>query len=396
MIDPKYTKPVTSLLTLQTEENTLKVVSDNDLKYSLCDRSDITDNKGHYFVSFNLPHSASEFGTGCTMSKYFPELQQLNVEQIIIAPIPSNKYSEFIDGRSITFSVPQIKAGGTQTTMSAITLYSSTYSSDKILKSESNPLLGDNVVFLFCDEINRPYTGSSFNDIGELVSNAANTSWNPTSNFLDRPSAVSYAEVKDGNLSLTGPVTKAWGTDLRAASSVKYAVRVNANYPDDRIGYNYDIPVGFAVLDKGFLVITHTGITSNFPWQSGYTATNAAYIEDGDVSSKKDIYFTGTTSFNGDEASLLSFYDINTSFKTTAVCLAMPREFYISNNPTWNREKALSELNEQTGVINFDPVYVTEIGLFNAIGELIAVGKLSEPISKTYTNVLTFNLDIEM
>jgi hypothetical protein len=44
----------------------------------------------------------------------------------------------------------------------------------------------------------------------------------------------------------------------------------------------------------------------------------------------------------------------------------------------------------------YDAVYVTEVGLFNALGELVAIGKLSEPVEKNYINVLTFNIDIEM
>lgn len=74
----------------------------------------------------------------------------------------------------------------------------------------------------------------------------------------------------------------------------------------------------------------------------------------------------------------------------------MPREFYISNNPTWDKEKAISQINGQEGFVNFDSIYVTEVGLYNAVGELIAVAKLSEPIEKTYVNVITFEINLEM
>ncbi len=143
------------------------------------------------------------------------------------------------------------------------------------------------------------------------------------------------------------------------------------------------------------MVVTHSAITQNFPWTSGFTyGSNAALTGSPALSAKTNIYFTGTSS--GNKSSYVSYYDINTSFKSTAVCLALPREFYISNNSTWNREKALTDLNSQTGVVSLDPVYVTEVGLFNALGELVAIGKLSEPVEKNYINVLTFNIDIEM
>lgn len=384
MIDPRFTKAVNNSIVVQAEENTAKALTGTEVLYTLCDRTETTDKKGHYFMSFNLPTVASDLGTGSTLSLLYPELQQLNVDQIIITPIPASEYSEYIDGRSVTFKFPQ--SGGA---LSSVTLYSSTYSSNKTLKKgESNPLLGDNVAFLFCDSINIPYTGSTMDEMGITTSMAANTTWEPdTTNFLRRPSAISYKEVQ-GSASISPTATAPYNTDTR--TNTKFAVKVPTNYPDNRSGYNYDIPVGFVVLDKGFLVVTHTGLTQNFPWTSGYILSSGTQYAGAVVADKTNIYFTGTTQ------SSLSFYDINTSFKTTAICLALPREFYISNNPSWNREKALTELNSQSGIVSLDPVWVTEVGLFNALGELVAIAKLSEPVEKNFINVLTFNIDIEM
>ncbi len=395
MIDPRFTKAVNNSITVQAEQNTAKSITDSNILYSLCDRDNQNDKKGHYFMSLNLPTTATELGTGSTISLYYPELQQLNVDQCIIAPIPNTYYSEFIDGRSITFKIPQ--AGGTgQTSLSSVTLYSSTYSSDKPLKGESNPLLGDNVVFLFSDSINTPYTGYTTDEIGVRTSHASNTSWEPDStNFLRRPSAVSYKEVEGNDFRfgiLNNQTSSSYNTDTR--TNAKFAVSVPTNYPNNRAGYNYDIPVGFAVLDKGILVITHTGLTQNFPWTSGFTYGSNAALTSSELSAKTNIYFTGTT--GGDKSSSLVFYDINTSFKTTAICLALPREFYISNNPSWNREKALIDLNAQKGIVSLDPVYVTEVGLYNALGELVSIAKLSEPVEKNYINLITFNINIEM
>jgi hypothetical protein len=384
VVDPKYTKEVSSTLTVQTEENDLKDVFGGNLGFTLCDRTLISDNKGSYFVSFNLPASQADFSTASTLSSFYPELQQMNVDEIVIVPVPPAYYSEFIDGRTIKINVPQ--NGGTFPTLSSITLYSSTYTSDKILKSETNPLLGDNIAFLFSDALNKPYTGLTINEIGITTSHSGKTSWNPdANNFLKRPSAVQYLEVK------RYLDTYHVATDTRAGN---YSVPVGNAYPDNRPGYNYDIPCGFVVLDKGYVVLTHTAITSNIPWTSGLTKNNLPYVEDG-TSGKTGIYFTGVTA-GLDLAAELIFEDINTSFKTTAVCLALPKEFYISNNPTWNREKAIAAMDEESGIITFDAIYITEVGMYNALGELIAVSKLSEPYKKTYTNVFNFTIDIEM
>ena len=48
---------------------------------------------------------------------------QINVDKIIITPIPREAYNEIIDGRSITFTVPQLSG---VTGISAKTIVSST------------------------------------------------------------------------------------------------------------------------------------------------------------------------------------------------------------------------------------------------------------------------------
>jgi hypothetical protein len=404
-IDTRFTKAVDSYMALQTESNNAKTLYSGlsggtlvkDLLFTLCDRTDASSKYGNYFSSFNLPTTASKFTTGSTLSKLFPELQQLNVDKIVVCPIPSSYYSEIIDGRTVKFYVPQIgdASHDSQTTMSAITLISSTYTSEKIVKAERSVLLGENIAFLFSDAINTPYTGYtqySLNGNNHATTpvtglgNVANTTWEPSVYYNDRPSAVSYLEVDWTTL-----YNVQYNTDQR--TNAKYSVPVEANYPKGRAGYNYDIPVGFVVLDKGFIVITHTAVTENIPWTSGYTISNDAAYTTGD---KTNIYFTGTTTGSASEAALMTFEEIDTSFKMSTVCLAMPRQFYISNNPSWDRSKVTTEQQEQTGYINYDSVYVTEIGLYNAFGELIAVAKLSEPVEKNYTNVITFNVNIEM
>lgn len=391
IVDTRFTKKVDSYVALQRESSRLKSIpsdsdSESDLTFTLCDREAVTDKKGNYFMSFNLPHKASAFPITSTISEVYPELQQLNVDRIIITPIPTEYYSEFIDGRTIEFTVPVTGNTGNPDLLSGVTLISSTYSSNKPLKSESNILLGDNVVFLFSDDINTPYTGETRNELDDVIDNVGNNSWNPTGEYKDRPGATSYIEVKDK-----------YNTDTRSGSSISYATSVPGGYPDNRSGYNYDIPCGFAVLDRGFMVITHPQIVENFAWTSGLTQDGNQYIEDPDVSTKTDIYFTGNSySNNSSEGALLTFQDIDTSFNMTSVCIALPQQFYISNNPTWDKEKAISQLNGQEGFVNFDSVYISEIGLYNAFGELIAVGKLSEPVEKTYVNAITFEVNLEM
>lgn len=382
--DSRITKKVDSYIALQREVSRPEFMSEEELTFTLCDRTNPADKKGNYFMSFNLPFEASEFPLNSNLSKTFPELQQLNVDKIIITPITPDKYQEFIDGKTIKMRVP-VNGSTNPTALSGVTIYGSTYSSEMALESESNIFLGDNIVFLFSDDINMPYTGFTRNELGDGVDNSDQiTGWNPSSNPNDRPGAASFVEVQDF-----------YNTDQR--TNINFAVSVPVGYPDNRPGYNYDIPVGFAILDKGYIVLTHSAITENFPWTSGFTSNGSPYLENPNTQTKTNIYFTGSSLDNlSQEGASLSFKSLDTSFKMTSICIAMPQQFYLSNNPTWDKQKAIDAINNDSEFANFDPVYITELGLYNTFGELVALARLSEPVEKDFVNAITFEVNLEM
>ncbi len=362
----EYLKPVEAIISTKQERLTSKTINSTGLTYTICDRTNLSDKRANYFISFNLPHQSDELETDSEISLKEPHLQQLNVDKIIMIDIPSINYNEIIDGRSITLKIPQVG-----TSMSAKTVVSSTYQA--LRKKEDNGYLGNNIAFLFSDDLNLPYTGLTN---GQIVDHSGNTTWN-TSFFGDRPAAVAYTQLS------TNPLTLDINSDTRSGN---YAVNVGSGYPGPLdLGYNYDVPVGIVALDKGFVLITHPDIVNNFPWTSGQT------LSDGLVnvsSGTTDIYFSSTT------LSTMSFSEIDVEFKNAVVCLALPKEFYFTNNPTWDQDKNYSEqLNNTHG---YDSVYVTEVGLYNKKKELIAIAKFDRPIEKTYTNVLNFNLDINV
>jgi hypothetical protein len=382
IVDPRFTKAVSSSLTVQAEYIDEKTISGQNLLFTLCDRNATTNNRGNYFVSFDLPTSSDMLGTGSTIAKYFPELYQLNVDQFIMAQIPYSGYSEYLDGRAFTLKVPYGNG------ITFYTLVSSTYSSDTPLKyGETNALLGDNIAFLFSDDINKPYTGFTADDLGVKVSMSAHTTWEPDSNdYVKRPSAVSYREVLGGGISaILNPLNRPNGLNTDKRATPNWSITPPTNYPDGIAGYNYDVPCGFCILDMGICVITHTAITSTFAWSSSIKQGGGAPSTD---DQKVNCYFSGVSE--------LIYVDINTSFKTTAICLAMPQEFWISNNSTWDRSAALNNLNSQTGILTINPVYVSEVGLYNQMNEQVAVAKLSDYVQKDYINLISFNIDIDM
>lgn len=363
-----FNKPVQSVISTRKETLTSKTVnpasvSNESLFWSLVTRANLSEWKTNYTSSFNLPFELDAFSSGSTLSQSYPELQHLNVNSFLIASIHPSHYHEMLDGRSVVVNVPN--------SSSSILCVSSTYNT--LLKSEDNVLLGKNIAFLFADTINLPYTGTTD---GGSVSRAAVASWSATS-YLDRPAAVSYQNLQPTDIN----------SDSRSWSTVKTGVAVPQTYPTNtNQGYNYDIPVGFVALDKGFVVITHPALVTGVTWTVGQILTNNVTWSTNSGGLTTNVAFSANSN--------VSFYDIDVEFKTTVVTTALPGEFYFSNNPTWDYETNLSE--HQLGSNNFTTTYVTEIGLYNRNNELIAIAKLDRPKEKGYTGVLTFSLQIDV
>jgi hypothetical protein len=369
MATSTFFAPVTSTIATQQESSVFTTVNGSGLTFTLCDRTNSVNYTGNYFVSFNLPPTAAQLSSGSTLALAHPELFQLNVNQIVICPIPSIYLGEHLDGRSLTFTVPQISGA---TGISAKTIVSSTYAT--LQDEASNILLGSNIAFLFSDNLNLPYTGTTNNGI---FSDSAVTTWNSLS-YLNRPAATAYSELYSLDIN----------SDKRPLSAITYAVPVTQAYPTStNQGYNYDVPCGFIALDKGFVVFTHPNIVNSIPWTLGQNLyTNSS--NSGAGSGTTNIYFSSTTN------SQLTFNSIEVNFTTAIVAIALPQTFYFTNNQSWPLQANINTLN--TGGNNFTNIYVTEIGLYNVNNELIALAKLSEPILKTYTNVLTFNININV
>jgi hypothetical protein len=141
-----------------------------------------------------------------------------------------------------------------------------------------------------------------------------------------------------------------------------------------------DRPIGILYLDKGFAVFTDRNIVDNF-YYSGATSG---------VTSNSDPNFTQIY-FDSSLASA-TFNSIYSEYVQSVMCMAMPNEFYTSNNPTFTEVYGTNGVNN-TGN---DPVYITEIGLYNQYGELIAIAKTSEPIAKNKANMVAFNIDLKL
>ena len=184
---------VNSSTSIRKEVSTRVSLPNSQIAYTLADRTNVNSKYGHYFASFNMPYKNSNlvFYSGETMARLNPELFQLNVDKIVVIPISENYYSEYIDGRSITLQVPQ---GGAAYKTVISSFYTDPQKTVKIADSPLQFFGPYNVAFLFSDNINKPYTGTTEES---SINHNQITTWDPTTNFRDRPSAVSYnPEIK--------------------------------------------------------------------------------------------------------------------------------------------------------------------------------------------------------
>lgn len=169
-----------------------------------------------------------------------------------------------------------------------------------------------------------------------------------------------------------------------------YNGKLYANFTDNvNNGLLIDEPVGIAYLDKGFCVFTHPIIVNNFQYSA---STSSGY--DG-ITSGSTYNGPGTftqTYFNSASQAYIKYDSITTEFVQSIMAIAMPNEFYISKNPTFEEVYGVNGVNNITS----DPVYITEVGLYNEFGELIAIAKTSEPIAKTKANIVSFNIQLKL
>jgi len=112
-----------------------------------------------------------------------------------------------------------------------------------------------------------------------------------------------------------------------------------------------DKAVGVAYLDKGFIVITEPTIVDNFVIAS-----------------------------TPGSATTLSFNSMVNTVSQKITCIADRNEFTVSTNPTFG---------------SGDVPRITEIGLLDSSGNLIAVGKTNRTYYKPSDDIVVFNLTID-
>lgn len=186
---------------------------------------------------------------------------------------------------------------------------------------------------------------------------------------------TSSASIQDANIRETSNVTSFLGPNIAllfsdniltpngGSGSLSWATGYNMNKPfslngkqlynlqtNTNLGLSADTPVGVAYLDKGIIVITHPSIVSN------YDATTAS-------------------------ATSVTFNSVSTAVYQNVTCIANRGEFGGSTNPTF------------TGA---DSPRISELGLYDTLGNLIAVAKTDRHLVKNINEFLALNVKISL
>ena len=148
-----------------------------------------------------------------------------------------------------------------------------------------------------------------------------------------------------------GDITKSWGTGYNTNKPFTvhgkqtYNLQTNSN-----LGVTADTIVGMAYLDKGFIVITNPTIVNN------YTTSLAPIIE---------VYFDS----------------VSTNVYQNITCIADRGEFGSSTNPSFSSS---------------DVPRISEVGLFDDLGNIIAIAKTDRHIPKNVNEFLALGIKISL
>jgi len=173
-------------------------------------------------------------------------------------------------------------------------------------------------------------------------------------------------------------------------SGKQYGELVDANY-----GLLMDSPVGIAYLDKGFFIITNPTLVANFDLSEALTmdanGTVKPYPQSVETKNSFTQVFFPSTSTAGFRRSSAIYRSVATEYNQGYTCLALPNEFTSTNNPTYRQAYPVGSTD-----VGLQPLHITEVGLYNKYGELIAIAKSTKPLLKTKQSVAVINIGLKI
>jgi len=149
-----------------------------------------------------------------------------------------------------------------------------------------------------------------------------------------------------------GDAAKSWATGYSKLRAFSIGNKERWNIKtDSTISLSADTPIGIAYLDKGMLVITDPTIVNSY-----------------------------NASFSGTTGTSITYNSAKTKVTQSITCIAQRGEFGTSTNSSWSPG---------------DTPRITELGLWDATGTLIAIGKLNKTYEKPSADFVAFNVTID-
>ena len=212
-------------------------------------------------------------------------------------------------------------------------------------------------------------------------------------------------EIKKGSFKLDLGVN---GLYERAAG--EYAILRARNLEGNPINHNSGnadkngVNVGLIYYQAGIAVLTasifQTGSGGLLSASAAVTGRGVELVQSGTAANAgPDIqpHLTGTTISGASDALRHRIYNLqfnNTTelHSTLYFCRVNNTDFNYSTNPTY---VSSSKVVVKENAVDNPVSYVTTVGLYGANNELLAVGKLSEPLKKTPNNEMTLRVRLD-
>lgn len=176
---------------------------------------------------------------------------------------------------------------------------------------------------------------------------------------------------------------------------------LNSSDTNKQVGLLY-IDRGIAVLDMARVFSAQSGSsaltgTINAVSPSGYTPFTGSFnqfLASGSIDNIVD--HIATTRFSGSTQTAMTFQNITDINSTLFFCRMTADEFNYSSNPTYtdssNRIVVIDEGQEEK---QRSFTFVTSIGLYDALDNLLGVAKLSRPVLKDDERDITFKVRLD-
>lgn len=353
-------------------------------------------------------------------------IQPIQNDLYLILEIPNSSYGEIIDGKTVKLEIPYFKGGTASTDVE-----------EKLGVYDYSVVTGETLVAYGTYNKNNLNTTNLDRVLSEIDKSVKDIGIKPDLTNLTYESNI----VLLFSDTIKTPVNAAFDSWENGYTDLIDGTRVFNPLAQEKSLYDYhgDECVGFIALDKGFVVITHPKIVDSyfinifggeisisndnniFTSSKNYNINNVSSTSterSGDYGTVQtdptklittqnslDEYLWDSTQFvlkttDDDLNCSVKYISYNTEKTLNIVCLASSDEFYKSTNDTAKEmldlEPSADFADLKSTSLDLHPAIITQLGIHDAEGNLLAICKPSQPVKKYWYDVVSFNIRIRL